>query len=131
LPSEARRITTQNGVFRLNLPPSWRTTALGARSGGGEARLNLYRFNGVTLSRLLETLRRTAQDGRIDELETVRLGGVRWTFYRFVAEAGTETIAVSIVGNTLRVLELVTPAERADYYTRTVLRTAAETLRVE
>lgn len=131
LPSQERRITTQSGVFSLKLPPSWRTTALGARSGGGEARLNLYRFNGVTLSRLLETLRRTARGGQVDELETVRLGGVRWTFYRFVADAGTETVAASLVGNTLLVLELVTPAERADYYTRTVLRTAAETLRVE
>ncbi|PJF36026.1 MAG: hypothetical protein CUN49_07590 [Candidatus Thermofonsia Clade 1 bacterium] len=131
LPSEERRISTQNGTFRLSVPRSWRTTALGVRSGGGEARLNLYRFSNVTISRLLETLSRTAKDGKIDELETIRLGGVRWTFYRFLAEAGTETIAVSVVGDTLRVLELVTPAERADYYTRAVLRLAAKTLRVE
>lgn len=131
LPSEERRITTQSGTFRLEVPRSWRTTSLGARSGGGEARLNLYAFRNVTVSRLLESLQRTAKDGRIDELETVRLGGANWTFYRFIAEAGTETIAVSVVGNTLRVLELVTPAQRADYYTNAVLRPAAATFRLE
>ncbi|MFQ3535999.1 MAG: S41 family peptidase [Aggregatilineales bacterium] len=131
LPSEERRITTQSGTFRLSVPRSWRTTSLGARSGGGEARLNLYSFRNVTVSRLLESLQRTARDGRIEELETARLGGVQWTFYRFIAESGTETIAVSVVGDTLRVLELVTPAQRADYYTKAVLRPAAATFRTE
>ncbi len=131
LPSEERRITTQGGTFRLSVPRSWRTTSLGVRSGGGEARLNLYSFRNVTVSRLLESLQRTAKDGRIDELETVRLGGVAWTFYRFIAESGTETLAVSVVGDRLRVLELVTPAQRADYYTNAVLRPAAATFRLE
>ncbi len=131
LPSQQRTITTQSGTFSLSLPLGWQVTALGARSGGGEARLNLYRFQNVPVSRLLESLQRTAQDGQIDELETLRLGGVDWTFYRFTVEIGTETLAVSTVGNTLRVLELVSPSARADYYTQTVLRTAAETFRVE
>ncbi len=131
LPSEERRITTQSGTFRLSVPRSWRTTPLGVRSGGGEARLNLYSFRNVTVSRLLESLQRTARDSRIEELETARLGGVQWTFYRFITENSTETIAVSVVGNTLRVLELVTPAQRADYYTKAVLRPAAATFRIE